>query len=199
MNKQSRRAAETKGRCRFAGAPLFGQLLVNFGMADLRLCLPPRRGKEKIAQGKGAQRLPPWVTEPISSCPLFMVCRAPRWVGTADHEEWGLFIMTPFPRAAPRLPWAIIFRPSGASRLAHGARKWPNDQLTDGGPPLTPELGMRRRRAAIRRSTWFGILLNQAMWVEMPEPSKNRAPHTSPPNPNPRGSRRPLSQTTHTR
>ena len=33
--------------------------------ADIRrLHLPPRRGKEKVAQGKRAQRMPPWVTGP---------------------------------------------------------------------------------------------------------------------------------------
>jgi hypothetical protein len=37
-------------------------------------------------------------------------------------------ISTPFPpRAALRLPWAIIFRPSGACRLARYARKRPYD------------------------------------------------------------------------
>src|SRR5437867_5744958 len=32
-----------------------------------RLHLPPRRGKEKVAQGKEAQRLPPWVTDPTTT------------------------------------------------------------------------------------------------------------------------------------
>src|SRR3989442_8165128 len=61
----------------FAGPPCSAKLLVNLVIADARrLYLSPRRGKKKIAQGKGAQRLPPWVTEPPTSTPLFMVCPA---------------------------------------------------------------------------------------------------------------------------
>jgi hypothetical protein len=55
-------------------------------------------------------------------------------VGTADHEGRGIFIITPLPRAALRLPWATIFRPYGASGLARSARKRPErPKLSDGG------------------------------------------------------------------
>src|SRR5436309_16033554 len=40
-----------------------------------------------------------------------------------QNEERGIFIITPFPRAALRLPWATIFRPYGSCRLARYARK----------------------------------------------------------------------------
>ena len=88
--------------------------------------LPPRRGREKIAQGKGAQRLPPWVTSPQLQPHSSFSAVPPRRGGTAEKDEWGIFMIASLPRAALRLPWATIFRPSGACRLARYVRKRPN-------------------------------------------------------------------------
>jgi len=35
----------------------------------------PQRGSTKIAQGKGAKRLPPWDCHPKNITPLFLFCR----------------------------------------------------------------------------------------------------------------------------
>ena len=69
-------------------------LLANLIKADVRrLHRSPRRGKETIAQGKGAQRLPPWVTARPTTTPLFTVRRASRRAGAADREKRGIFII----------------------------------------------------------------------------------------------------------
>src|SRR6266516_7287060 len=77
------------------------KFLVNLVIADARrLYLPPRRGKEKIAQGKGAQRLPPWVTATPASTPLFVVCLADLAGRQGRPRREGIFIIAPLPRAA---------------------------------------------------------------------------------------------------
>jgi hypothetical protein len=46
--------------------------------------------------------------------------------GAAEKDERGIFIIASLPRAALRLPWAIIFRPDGARSSPRYARKPPN-------------------------------------------------------------------------
>src|SRR5438128_4910918 len=110
--------------------------------ADIRrLQLPPRRGKEKVAQGKGAQRLPPWVTGPHQQLPLSTVRRASPQGGAADRGKRGIFI-TSLPRTALRLSGATLVSSLRDFGLARCARN-----VTANQAPAPPKR-LRRREGA---------------------------------------------------
>jgi len=116
-------ASERRRRRSPALAPvMFGEIaLMNLILsADFRrLHLPPRRGKEKVAQGKGAQRLPPWVTGPHQQLPLSTVRRASPQGGAADRGKRAIFV-TSLPPTALRLSGATLvlsLRDFGLARL----------------------------------------------------------------------------------
>jgi len=98
--------------------------------ADIRrLGLPSQRGKKILAQGKGAQRLPPWVTaRPQQQLSSFH--GSPRqpagWRGEPWKEESNSLLRYPGRRFA--CPGLFSYRPSGTSgwlaALASG--EWPN-------------------------------------------------------------------------
>ena len=60
--------------------------------ADIRRLHLPPRGKEKIAQGKGAQRLPPWVNRPLTTIHYFVTPDCASLVRGYSHivRDFGL-------------------------------------------------------------------------------------------------------------
>ena len=96
------------------------------------LCLPPRRGRKIIAQGKGAWRLPPWVGVSPPPFHLFSWSGAPAGRARQTMKRGDNSFCDRLPRAALRLPWAILI--SSLTGLRFGslcsqvaARKSPND------------------------------------------------------------------------
>jgi hypothetical protein len=102
-------------------------LLVNILIADLRrLRLPPQRGKEKVAPGKGAQRLSPWVTCPPTPTPLFLVFRADLPGRHGRPRKEGNIHYCSATQGGASLALGYYLLPLRGFRLARYARKGPN-------------------------------------------------------------------------
>ena len=131
--------------------------------ADIRrLHLPPRRGKAKVAQGKGAQRLPPWVTGPTNNSLLFPRSAAPACGRARRTVERGEYLLPRYPGRRFACPGLLSYRPAGTSvwlaplasrrmaELSH-RRQWTNVRQPRE-QPQSNSCGRSPRRAAVGSS-----------------------------------------------